>query len=294
MSFIQHLRSCNNFRQDEFVPLMVDDLLTGRVRPAFAAHLLEYPDVFQGDASRGVFLNSAISGFDERSAAVASVVEGLASKSIVQAPLGEAYPVTRGTREEAIFLVDRVAASWFGFRTFGQHLNGYVRRGEELLMWVGKRAGDRRIFPGRLDQLVAGGLPHGISLADNLAKECYEEAGIGSELAATSQFVGSVTYFAQTEKGAKPDELFCYDLELPQEFEPRCTDGEVEAFFLMPVAEVTEIVRTSMDFKPNCSLVVLDFLLRHGLLDASHAECANLKRGLKVPLADAFAVSPAR
>jgi len=40
--------------------------------------------------------------------------------------------------------------------------------------------------------------------------------------------------------------------------------------------------------------VVLDFLLRHGLLDASHAEYANIKRGLKVLLADAFAVSPAR
>ena len=77
----------------------------------------------------------------------------------MQAPLGEAYPVTRGRREDAIFLVDRGAASWFGFRAFGQHLNGYVRRGEELFMWVGKRAGDRRIFPGRLDQLVAGGLP---------------------------------------------------------------------------------------------------------------------------------------
>jgi hypothetical protein len=40
---------------------MVDNLLTGRVRPAFAAHLLEYPDVFHGDASRGVLFNSAIS-----------------------------------------------------------------------------------------------------------------------------------------------------------------------------------------------------------------------------------------
>ena len=117
MSFMQHLRICNNFRPDEFVPLMVDDLLTGHVRPAFAAHLLVYPDVFQGDASRGVFLNSAISGFDERSAAVAAVVEGLVSKGIVQVPLGEAYPVTRGTREEAIFLVDRGVAPWFGCPT---------------------------------------------------------------------------------------------------------------------------------------------------------------------------------
>jgi 8-oxo-dGTP pyrophosphatase MutT (NUDIX family) len=291
MSFMQHIRRCNNFRPDEFVPLMVDNLLTGRVRPVFAAQLLAYPDVFQGDASRGVCLNSAITGFDERSAALAAVVEGLASQGIVQAPLGEAYPVTRGTREQAIFLVDREAASWFGFRAFGQHLNGYVRRGEELLMWVGKRSSDRRIFPGRLDQLVAGGLPHGISLADNLARECYEEAGIGAGLAARAQFAGSVTYFAQTEKGAKPDELFCYDLELPQEFEPRCTDGEVEAFFLMPVAEVMEIVRTSMDFKPNCSLVVLDFLLRHDLLDASHAEYASLKRGLKISLADSMSIA---
>lgn len=277
---MQHIHRCNNYQPDEFVPLTVDGSAVGRIRPAFASHLLAFPEVFQGHADIGVSLSPEITGFDRRTAAVATVIESLAKQGLVQAPLGEPYPVTRGTRDEAIFLVDRSMASWLGLRTFGQHLNGYVRRGDELLMWVGRRSSDRRIFPGRLDQLVAGGLPYGVSLEDNLAKECYEEAGIPPGLAAEAKFVGSLTYFAQTEKGAKPDELFCYDLELPETFEPQCTDGEVEHFYLKPVTEVMEIVRTTEDFKPNCSLVVLDFLIRHQVLDASDAEYVDVKGGL--------------
>lgn len=284
MSFMQRIRQCNNYNPAEFVPLRVDGLTTGRVRPAFAEELLSFEGVFEGDPTEGLSLHNGITGFEERTAALSDVADGLAAMGVVPPPLNEAYPVTRGSRDEAIFLVDRGMASWLGIRTFGQHLNGYVRRGDDLMMWVGQRARDRRIFPGRLDQLVAGGLPHGISLEDNLAKECYEEAGIGSDLAGRAHYVGSVTYFAQTEKGAKPDQLLCYDLELPEDFEPRCTDGEVEAFHLKPLEEVMEIVRSTDDFKPNCSLVILDFLIRHAVLDTSDPEHEAVKRGLQVSL----------
>jgi len=36
---------------------------------------------------------------------------------------------------------------------------------------------------------------------------------------------------------------------------------------LIPVEEVMQIIRNGDDFKPNCNLVVLDFLVRHGLLN---------------------------
>jgi hypothetical protein len=42
------------------------------------------------------------------------------------------------------------------------------------------------------------------------------------------------------------------------------TDGEVESFELVPVHEVAELVRTSNAYKPNCSLVIINFLFRHG------------------------------
>lgn len=284
MSFLRHIQDCNNYDPALFVPFDVDGHAVGRVRPSFAQRLLEYPDVFTGAANAGIGLADSVFGFAERTAAVGRVVDDLAGRGVVQAPIGEPYPVTPGERAAALFVVDRAAASYFGFRTFGQHLNGYVRRPDGLYMWIGRRARDRRLFPGRLDQLVAGGLPWGISPEQNLAKECYEEAGIGPDLAAAAVFVGEVSYFAQTEKGAKPDVLFCYDLELPGDFEPRCTDGEVEAFFLMPVEQVMEIVRTTDDFKPNCSLVVLDFLVRHGALASDHPEYQAVVRGLRAPL----------
>lgn len=282
MSFLRHIAVCNNYRPEDFEPLWVGARQIGRVRPSLGEALLDFSRVFGPGVQGGVQLNAALRGFDERTDAVAGVMEALAGTGLVQAPLGELYPVTCGDREDALFIVDRGHVAYLGIPTFGQHLNGFVRRGDGLHMWIGRRARDRHLFPGRLDQLVAGGLPHGIPLADNLAKECWEEAGIEPELALQAEFVGTLSYFAQTAKGAKPDTLFCYDLELPDDFTPRCTDGEVEAFYLLPLDEVSEIVRSGDAFKPNCALVVIDFLIRHGRIAADHPEYEALRGGLRL------------
>ena len=50
-------------------------------------------------------------------------------------------------------------------------------------MWVARRARTKATYPGKLDNMVAGGHPLGISAFDNLLKECYEEAGIPPEIA---------------------------------------------------------------------------------------------------------------
>jgi hypothetical protein len=60
--------------------------------------------------------------------------------------------------------------------------------------------------------------------------------------------------------------LFCYDLELPPDFVPSNNDGEVEEFMLWPLERVAETVRTTQQYKPNCCIVVADFLVRHGYL----------------------------
>ena len=49
--------------------------------------------------------------------------------------------------------------------------------------------------------------------------------------------------------------LYCYDLEVPVDFEPRCVDGETQEFYLWPVERVLETVRDTSDFKLNCNLV---------------------------------------
>ena len=61
---------------------------------------------------------------------------------------------------------------------------------------------------------------------------------------------------------------------------PHNTDGEIESFHLMPIDEVARIVAETQDFKFNCNLVVIDFLVRHGILDPSQPDYLAIVRGL--------------
>lgn len=279
MSYLDRVRACNRYDLTGFRPFRVDDMEVGWVSHEFAGLLAAWPSVFRVSAD-AVELDPARVGFEERSAAVARVVDALVAEGAIARHHGEAYPVTASGREQALFVLDRGAAAYFGIRAFGQHLNGYVRRDEGLSMWVGRRAKHRWNAPGKLDNLVAGGLPHGVSLEANLRKEAWEEAAIPAELAVRAVPVGAVSYRVASKYGLRTDALYCYDLELPADFEPRCTDGETESFMLWPVERVAEVVRESDEFKRNCNLVVIHFLIRHGLIPPEDADYLELIAGL--------------
>ncbi|MCU7859471.1 MAG: NUDIX domain-containing protein, partial [Candidatus Thiodiazotropha sp. (ex Lucinoma kastoroae)] len=189
-------------------------------------------------------------------------------------------PVTHSGRETAIATVDRATAPYLGLRAYGQHLNGFVRSEKGLKLWIARRATDRRVFPDCLDNMVAGGLPHNLSLAENLRKECMEEASVPADLANRAVSVGAITYCRETPAGLRPDTLYCYDLELPGDFKPHNTDGEVAEFMLLPVLEVARLVSETDEFKLNCNLVVIDFLLRHGIINPEAPDYLDLVQGL--------------
>ena len=71
--------------------------------------------------------------------------------------------------------------------------------------------------------------PFGISCEENVVKECAEEASIPRQLACNAKCAGLVSYVALSDQGLKPDVLFCYDLQLPEDFVPVPQDGEVWA-----------------------------------------------------------------
>jgi len=139
--------------------------------------------------------------------------------------------------------------------------------------------------------MVAGGLPYGISLHDNLLKECAEEAGLSATLAAQAVPVGAVNYNRVAARGYRSDVLYCYDLELPEQFVPHNTDGEVESFELLEVSEVARIIRKTNEFKLNCNLVVIDFLLRHGYINPEHPDYLALVSGLRPSAPDILALN---
>ncbi len=277
MSYLRHIRACNAPVTESFLPWYIDGRVHGWIRPAFADHLADWPDLFE---RRDEALHTPSARVPELTGRLAQVARELAARGVVTALLDEPYPVTAGGREQAIATVDRALAAPLGLRSFGQHLNGYVRDGGRILMWVGRRARDRLICPGALDQLVAGGLPHGVDLWDNLVKECAEEAGMPEALARRARPVGVLTYNRVAERGFRPDVLYCYDLELPADFVPRNTDGEVEEFLLLPLEEVARIVHETDEFKLNCNLVIIDFLVRHGVIGPDDPDYLEIVTGL--------------
>lgn len=281
--FLRHIEACNPPIGEPFLPWTIEQQVVGWLRPAFAEQLRAFPDVFEHHRGR-VALDSALRDFATRSAALADVTTSLAGGEAIPVCLQEPYPVTAGQRDAALCVVDRGAAAAFGVRSFGQHLNGFVRRSDGIHMWLGRRARDRLLFPGALDNLVAGGLPHGLTMQQNLVKECWEEASVPEALARAAVAVGAISYNRVTRRGFRPDVLYCYDMELPDDFVPRNTDGEVEDFMLLPLHEVAAIVHDTDDFKLNCNLVVIDFLIRHGWLEPDAPGYLALVQGLRRPL----------
>ncbi len=280
MSYLDRIRACNAHRPENFRPFAVVSRQVGWIRHAFARSLERFPRVFTVTDSR-VSLADDLITFKSRTDALDEVVRALVEEGRIARYLGERYPVTADGREQALLLLDRAAAPHFGIRAFGQHLNGYVRRDGATLMWVARRALNKWNFPGKLDNLVAGGLPYALSLNENLRKECREEASIPAALVDRARPVGAVSYCLETDAGLKPDTMYCYDLELPVDFEPHAGDGEVEGFELLALERVAELVRETEEFKMNCDLVVIDFLIRHGFIGPHEPGYLELVRGLR-------------
>ena len=281
MSFLRHIKACNSAVDESFLPWLIGGEVYGWIRPVFAENLRPFPEVFDV-GSDSVHTEFGPDG-DELTARLKHVAAGLADEGIVPPLMNEPYPITAGGRDAAIATVDRQIAAYLGLRSFGQHLNGYVREGDRIMMWIGRRARDRLIFPGALDNMVAGGLSHGVALADNLLKECQEEAGMRPELALQARPVGALSYNRIAERGFRPDVLYCYDIELSADFEPQNSDGEVEEFMLLPIQQVMDIVHDTDEFKLNCNLVIIDFMIRHGLIGPEDPDYLDIVTGLRAP-----------
>ena len=267
MSFLDHIRHANNWNRGDFRPFAVAGHLVGHIRQDRIERLRAFPDTFVIGPDH-IALAPGLEDFASRSAAMEEVLEVLRGEGEFPGWRGEYYPIMPEWGDAPLMQVERATCPWLGVRSWGVHINGFVRRGDGLHMWTARRARDKPSYPGMLDNMVAGGQPIGLGLMENIVKECAEEADIPAEVAADARAVGSISYYHQFEDGVKPDQQFCYDLELPADFTPRNTDGEVESFELWPIERVTETVRETFEFKFNCNLVIIDFLIRHALIDA--------------------------
>jgi len=279
MSCLDRVIACAGFEPSQFRAFRISGVLVGHVTADFSKRLRRHDSVFVVDDNH-VDLHSSFTDAEARTVAVAKVLQALRADGLVPGWRDEPYPVAEAFNAPALLTIERAAVPLFGVRGYGVHINGYVRRAGEYHMWIARRSLKKPTGPGKLDQMVAGGQPAGLALRDNLIKECGEEAGIPPALAAQAKSVGTVSYVVDRPDGLRRDVLFNFDLELPEDFEPKNVDGEVEEFYLWPIAEVMTLLCNSDDFKFNSGLVLIDFLVRHGYIDSEHPDYVEIVAGL--------------
>ncbi|KAM9320882.1 uncharacterized protein PAF06_005388 [Gastrophryne carolinensis] len=265
---MQLLLRMNTLQRAECWPFLVQGRRVGWVLPPVAELLTCHPHVFtlKRGADPRLELSDRLHCALERSRAVHSVMENLRlhpALPCLQEWRNELYEVKGLFSDAPLFSMERAATPLLGIPRYGVHLNGFLRRDGRIFMWVAKRSRTKPTYPGKLDHLAAGGIAAGCGVWETLLKECKEEACIPECIASAAKPAGTISYAYREGGGLYLECQFVFDLEVPESFQPRVGDGEVEEFYLWPLDKVREAIATD-DFKPNCALVVLDFLLRNG------------------------------
>jgi 8-oxo-dGTP pyrophosphatase MutT (NUDIX family) len=203
---------------------------------------------------------------------------------------------------------------FLGVLTVGVHLNVFSRDHNtgEYRIWVAKRALGREFsYSGMLDQIVAGGVDdkdqdHGLLNPENtLIREAREEVGLeidpltqkvfapGTKTADTTRprtAIGKVkraswiSFFdckdfhagELNENQLEPGVRIIYDLEVKNDFVPRAREAGIQRLVRMTVSQVKESLLDEFPrWKPNCGLVMLDFLRRRGLINDDPKDKSN-------------------
>ncbi|XP_059077500.1 nudix hydrolase 20, chloroplastic isoform X3 [Cryptomeria japonica] len=254
--FMDKVSLCNRGieKKSEFLPFVVEKNIVGYIHPSIVEHLKQFEDVFT----------------------IQSTVEGQNAMFTNETHINSFVTLhhqlkTADERTEAV----GVAIKWLnkagiilGLRN---ELNPVVLTfGGELLFSL-----ERAAVP------YFGTKPKGITCKENMIKECSEEAGIPRNVAEMAVPVGAVSYEDIYRNCFKRDVLFCYDLLLPHDFRPRNIDGEVERFMLVPVSQVANVIYKTKLYKPNCSLVIIDFFFRHGYINPDQPGYLHLLQSLR-------------
>ena len=276
--FMRHLRLCRNaILPGERLPFRIGADAVGWLRPAFAGELSRKTSLAH-DADGGITLPAG------RAAELPAIAEHLGQQGQYRLR-GEAFDVRVNEDTPPITVVDRGAVPSFGITSRGVHCNGLVDRADGLHLWVARRAANKLLDPGKLDHIVAGGISAGMGPLDTLLKEAGEEAAVPLALISQARAVGRIRYDMERAEGLRRDLLYCYDLDLPEDFIPQPSDGEVEAFELWPIGRAVEAVRDGDSFKFNVSLVLIDLFLRQGLIGPGDGAAA-LRRELDHNVSD--------
>ena len=277
-------------RVSPYRDFVVGDVAVGLLDRDRAAFLERWPDVFRVSKA-SVELQPSLADEAARSAALHRVCVALSAAGVLSPWRGERYAVGEHFGAPPLLHLERAAARYFGVWTHAAHVNGVLRRGDEVCIWFARRSFDKAIDPGLLDNLVGGGISEGYSVPQTVVKESWEEAGIEAPLARQALPTGTLCLVREQPQGLQREHVFSHDLWLPEDFAPRNQDGEAVEHRLLDVHDAAACI-AGEDVTADASLVVLGFLLRIGAIAAEDPSCEVLQYFCRPPSANSTTTAP--
>jgi len=241
----------------------------GSVAVRHLAALREWPDAFQllaatDGAPRALALRLPAPGRDAR---LAHIHARLHADGLIVGWRDEPYPLRdRGGGEHG--MIERAASRFWGVLTLAAHCNGYLAdgSGRPTHLWIARRSLAKPTDPGRLDNMIGGGVPAGQSPREAVIREGWEEAGLEPPDMAGLASGGLVDLDCDIPEGRQHERLYVFDLALAADVVPRNVDGEVAEHRLMPVAEALARAAAG-ELTTDAALATLDFAVRHRLIE---------------------------
>jgi 8-oxo-dGTP pyrophosphatase MutT (NUDIX family) len=244
-----------------FLPMWAQERRFGWATPAFAAVLQRWPRIFECKDQR-IGFSTWVESAHARSEAVAEVLSVLRTESFFAGWRDERFSVYAEASGEPLFSIERGAIKRFGIRGRATHINGLVENPSGVSMWISRRASNKSTDPGKYDNLVGGGIGEGYDAWDTLLKEAWEEAGVPLDLAQSARPRDTLRFDYLSAEGLDSNEVECFDLSLPTDFQPTNQDGEVDRFELIPLEEIYDLLRRPHFFTVDAALVIWNCLRR--------------------------------
>jgi len=251
-------------------PFAIDGTLVGSVSLDHIDALRAWPQVFALDGGRVTLLA------EDRDATLAAVNASLCEQGLIVGWRDETYSIRARAGAPPLALIERAAARFWGTLTFGAHANGYVAdaAGRPAHLWIARRSAHKATDPGKLDNMVGGGVPHGQTPFETLVREGFEEAGLDATLVRSAAPGRVIELACDIVEGFMHEQVHVFDLRLPPGLTPLNQDGEVAELHCLPVQEAL-VLAAGDAMTVDAALVTIDFALRHRLLAADeHADLA--------------------
>jgi hypothetical protein len=105
-----------------------------------------------------ILINPTYKTYDEISEAFHKVLLDLKAKGYFKKELdgwrNECYHVRSRFSQKPLFKIERASVSLFGIKSYGCHVNGYIKKDGQYYLWIARRSYQKPTYPGMLDNFV--------------------------------------------------------------------------------------------------------------------------------------------